>query len=125
MKLLHFGEESNFIIRPAQRLEITQFGEYKNLKQCYCYIKYLKSIGNIDISSYFIKKVLLTDKMKKMSMMENSLEWWDVSDTRLKYDAFDLMNEALKHPDLAIKFDSVFDLEALRKNKDIKFKSST
>ena len=74
MKLLHFGQENNFIIRPAQLLGVTSaFSGNETLRKCYARIKCLKSLLNINLNSYFVKKVLLTDEMKQKSQTESDL----------------------------------------------------
>ena len=80
MKILHYGDGGkNFLIRPIQQLGIETFAENKQLKDVYCHIKCLKAILDIDVSSYFIKKVLLTKEVKdkfknKMKLHEYSMD---------------------------------------------------
>ena len=68
MKAINFRqEENNFVIRPAQQLAIAStFDSEPFLKDVYCRLKYLKATLKVDISSYLIKKILLTDKMKEI-----------------------------------------------------------
>ena len=95
MKLLHFGTDKVFIIRPAQLLAVTsEFEENKLLKEFYCWIKCLKSLLCIDISSYFIKKVILTNEMKG----------------KIKGSYFDAYH-VLQHPDMKFHFKNVIDYE--------------
>ena len=59
MKLLHTDSDKNlFIHRPGQILAMENLQEPK-LKKAYCYLKALKNIMNVSISSYSLKKVLL------------------------------------------------------------------
>ena len=98
MKLLNYGPGNNFLVRPGQQLEITHFGTNPTLKKCYCYVKILKCALNVDLSSYFVKKVLLTDEMLRKS--------------RERYiDPEKLLFEALHHPDLRPSFEGKIDYE--------------
>ena len=95
MKLLHFGGENNFIIKPAPLLGVTSiFKESEPLKNCYIRMKYLKDILKVDLNSYFIKKVLLTDEMKAKAKKQSD---------------FELFEACLNHPDLRHKFKPFFD----------------
>ena len=74
MKILHYGEGGkNFLIRPIQQLGVAAFEDNKQLKDVYCYIKCLKTILDIDVNSYFIKKVLLTKAVKNKLKSKNQL----------------------------------------------------
>ena len=95
IKLLHFGTKRNFIIRPAQQLAVTkEFKENQRLKRVYCQIKCLKSLLGVNVNSYFIKKVLLTDVMKTKFNVEVDMYF---------------LYEALHHSELKIKFESIID----------------
>ena len=104
VKLLNFGPDRNFIIRPFQQLGVTkEFGENEALKAVYCQIKCMKELlGAEKISSYFIKKVLLSKAMKeKMKGLTNDIFL------------------ALQHPDLREKFEKVIDYEKWDKDEII------
>ena len=59
MKLLHTDSDKDlFILRPGQTLAMENLQEPK-LKKTYCYLKALKNIMKVSISSYSLKKVLL------------------------------------------------------------------
>ena len=93
MKLLHWGSERNFIIRPAQQLSVAkEFSGNRPLMMVYCSIKCLKSLLKVDISSYFVKKVLLTNEMKE-NIGQYKWGLW----------------HALHHPELKVKFENVID----------------
>ena len=91
MKLLNYGSEKNFLIRPAQQLEIHHFDQDKKLKATYCQLKCLKMMLKVDLSSYFIKKVLLSNRMQE----------------KLQINSFNDIYEALQHPDLRATFNPV------------------
>ena len=55
LKLLNYGQEQNFIIRPAQILGITNRIQDKKLMDVYSCIKCLKVVFNLKISYYLIK----------------------------------------------------------------------
>ena len=68
MKILHYhpteDKDSNVILRPAQRLKITEeFNSKPELKDVYVYLKCIKDILGLKVDSYFIKKVLLTSEV--------------------------------------------------------------
>ena len=99
MKLLNFGCDKNFIIRPAQILHVaSSLLNNDKLRKCYTRIKCLKSLLNVDLNSYFIKKVLLSDEMKEKSETLNE---------------FDLFSSCLYHPDFKHKFELFIDYEEL------------
>lgn len=65
MKILHYGRGKNFVIRPAQQLAITsEFESNYQLKMVYVHIKAVKTIYEANVSSYLIKKLLLTEEIK-------------------------------------------------------------
>ena len=108
MKLLHYGNGNNFIIRPAQQLAVTaEFEENEELKRVYCQIKCLKSLLRVEINSYFVKKVLLTDEMKGKIH-------------GLPFDIYTI----LQHPDLKAKFEQVIDYEELSPHSEIRILAS-
>ena len=102
MKLLHYEKENNFIIRPAQQLAVTsELEKNARLKHVYCEIKSLKSLLDVDISSYFVKKVLLTEEMK-LKIKGSGVQAY--------------LYTALQHPDLKDKFDQIIDYGMWREN---------
>ena len=78
MKLLHCGKENNFIIRPGQILDVETFKRRPKLKKVYTYIKCLKTMLKADVSSYEIKKVVLSKEVHSLKLngpaMKNVLE---------------------------------------------------
>ena len=65
MKLINYGDERNFVIRPAQVLGLTrEFRIKPEIKDVYMAIKCIKQIINVDIPSYLIKKIILMDEVK-------------------------------------------------------------
>ena len=95
MKIVNYGESQNFIIRPAQQLAIHELLD--GIKELYCDLKCLKIILDVDVSSYFIKKVILTDEIKK-KVKNNSTRIVNIFD-------------ALKHPALRAKFQGKIDFK--------------
>ena len=60
LKMLHFYSKKNFVIRPAQLLNVVDFSDYPpEVRQIYCMMKYLKQALRADIKSYLMKKVVL------------------------------------------------------------------
>ena len=67
MKLLHAeSDEDLFILRPGQTLAMQNLQEPK-LKRTYCYLKALKSLMQVKISSYELKKVLLLEEFSQLA----------------------------------------------------------
>ena len=89
MKLLNYESEKNFIIRPAQQMNIEQFSSNGKLKEIYARVKALKSYLKIDISSYFIKKIVLSENFKK-----------GFGDAEIRVGVFKLIS----HPDIRPSF---------------------
>lgn len=58
-----------------QLLGVTsEFRSHPELKEVYCYIKCLKTFLDVNINSYFIKKVLLSDEAKKALKEDSTTE---------------------------------------------------
>ena len=67
LKLLHAeSDEDLFILRPGQTLAMQNLQEPK-MKEAYCYLKALKNIMGLDISSYGLKKVLLLEDFSHLA----------------------------------------------------------
>ncbi len=75
LKLIHYGQENNFILRAAQRMDVTEFDNNPRLKIVYQNIKYLKSVLGIQLSSYLVKKVLFLDKGEIASGKLDPQDW--------------------------------------------------
>ena len=97
IKLINYGNEHNYIIQPAQHLDVTDFDDKWDLKQCYCMIKALKFYLDIDVSSYLIKKILLSKEFKGKKERVTSIE-------KVVYEAF-------CHPELKKEFSKFIDFE--------------
>ena len=114
MKIIHYGDGGrNFLIRPIQQLGVATFEDNKQLKDVYCHIKYLKTALDIDLNSYFIKKVLLTKEVKNKlkSDGKNMLLGSKMEVKNLHY--------CLNHPELKSRFNHVIDYEEWYKNDDV------
>ena len=96
MKLLHARSDQDcFILRPGQTLAMKNLRNPK-LKMTYCFLKALKSLMEVDLSSYSIKKVLLLEEFGER--------------TKEAKDAFELLFIALSHPHLMPSFQKVFEI---------------
>ena len=51
IKLLNYGNQDNFVIRPAQLLQLQSFRRFPILRRVYCHVKGLKTVLGIDLSS--------------------------------------------------------------------------
>ena len=87
LKLLHTESDNDvFILRPRQMLAMKNLKD-KKLKLTYSYLKALKGIMKVDISSYSIKKVLLLEEFTqqaKTSADSSHLLYLAVSHPHLK-----------------------------------------
>ncbi len=61
IKFLNYSDEKNYVIRPGQALDLKFFEKEEALKEAYIYLKALKRVLNVKVSSYFIKKVIFTE----------------------------------------------------------------
>ncbi len=75
IKLLNYGKTHNFIIHPAQRMQIETFNTDPKMKYLFCVIKYLKTVLKVDLSSYFIKKVILLETFREAMEQYEQFEW--------------------------------------------------
>ena len=67
MKLLQADSDHDlFILRPGQSLAMQNLQQPK-LKRTYCYLKALKSLMGVDLSSYQLKKVLLLEEFSQLA----------------------------------------------------------
>jgi hypothetical protein len=87
IKLLHHGPPPNYIIRPGQEIEISNFHSNDLLKKVYIHMKALKDLLNVGAKSYFMKKVVLCPEFIAKS-----------KESTVRFD--ELLFEALSHRDL-------------------------
>ncbi len=108
MKLLNYGSESNYIIRPGQIKDDRQAKAVRQhpqkkieevINEVYISIKGLKSILGVDVDSYFIKKVV---RLKEITHMILDLDAAKVGLPRKVFDVLDL-------PELRDHFKKVID----------------
>ena len=92
-KLLHAqSDRDQFILRPGQTLAMSSLQE-KRLKETYCFLKALKVVMTLRLSSYSLKKVLLLEDFMRHS--------------KLAQDEVDLLYTAINH----LHFKSFFEDE--------------
>ena len=58
LKTMTFTEGQNHHVKPAQEITATKFSSPR-MKEIYTYIKFLKAVLSMDLSSYWVKKELL------------------------------------------------------------------
>jgi hypothetical protein len=51
LKLLHYGNERNYILLPGQSLDVERFSK-NNLKTIYSYLKALKTLLDVPVKSF-------------------------------------------------------------------------
>ncbi len=105
LKLLHYGSENNYVIRPAQMLRVVDFSGYPTLcKEVYCIMKYLKTVLKVDVKSYFLKKVVLRKEIVQMAEKSKRVE--------------KPLFEAMTYPAVKKVFESKVDYKQWKKNMD-------
>ena len=65
IKLLNYGDENNYIIRPAQEMQVQDFQSNQILKGAYLRIKALNTILKAGVKSYLVKKILMLPEFKE------------------------------------------------------------
>ena len=81
-KQINCHMEKSFYVKPGQILGGKKI-EHKGMRKAYCYLKALKKILCLDISSFWIKKQLMSRPFRRMAD-----EWGDLPDCIL----FDIMH---------------------------------
>ena len=120
MKILHYGDGGkNFLIRPIQQLGVATFEENKQLKDVYCHIKCLKTILDIDVNSYFIKKVLLTKAVKNKVKSKKRLDGHLIDPDNEKKLLMKNLHYCLNHAELESKFNHKIDYVLWDKNDQV------
>ena len=115
IKLLHHGPTNNCIIRPAQIMQIqNEFIDNPVMRLIYCYMKCLKHILEVDIKSYFLKKVLLRNEFKSNIELHLQSANAQAKPVFLNGTLFDVMS----FPDIRVKFESKIDFKKWNQSLD-------
>ncbi len=110
MKLLNYGSQNNFIIRPGQIKDDRQAKSEQHhpelkieqiVNEVYITIKGLKSILCVDVDSYFIKKVVRLEEVTRMILDQDAAK---MGLPRKVFDVLDL-------PELRGYFENVIDFK--------------
>lgn len=72
LKTINFHEEKYHHVRPAQPSTKGVKFQSDRMKEMYCYIKYLKKLLDLDLSSFWVKKELLKPEYQSIMDMNNS-----------------------------------------------------
>ncbi len=65
LKLLHYGPDCSYVIRPGQVLDVKTFSDSTKMKEVYICTKALLKLQREDhVKSYLIKKIVHTSTMK-------------------------------------------------------------
>lgn len=91
VKLLHFGPEDNYVIMPGQTLDMEKLIGEPVLNRTYCFIKALKDVLDLDVKSYFVKKILLRPEFIPVALKS--------------VNEYECLYEVLCHPELRPKFE--------------------
>ncbi len=65
IKLLNYHPDWNYVIRPGQGLSTKELRTNLVLRDVYIHVKTLKSLWSVDVKSYVIKKIILSEAMKE------------------------------------------------------------
>jgi hypothetical protein len=98
IKLLNYGPESNYVIRPCQEMRVENFQDSPKLKEIYQHMKALKEILSVDVKSYFLKKVSLLPEFKTKARVPEA-------------STMELLYDVLSYPDLKRRFAKQIDYE--------------
>ena len=100
IKILNYGNQNNFIIRPAQEMKVQVFQTNSILRQAYIHIKALKMVLGTDAKSYMVKKVLLLPQFDSLVTEGEKL----TSETQRRQCWMNLVYDVLNYPDLKKEF---------------------
>ena len=120
LKTMNFFEGRNHHIKPSQEFTETKFSS-ERMKCIYSYIKFLKKVLHLDLSSYWVKKELL--KPEYQSILDSCTKGVNLvfrpsnaDSSGISNIAFDMDDVALvrilTQPEFKIKFESKIDFEA-------------
>lgn len=76
LKTMNFEEGKNHHIKPAQEFTKAKFSS-ERMREIYSYIKFLKKVLNIDLSSYWVKKELLKQEYETILKSCTTEDIWD------------------------------------------------
>ncbi len=66
LKLLNYNSTGpNYVIRPGQKVDLSHMEEHGSTKKVYTHLKALKTVLQLDVSSYYIKKNILAFLQEK------------------------------------------------------------
>ena len=108
LKTMNFTEGRNHHVRPAQPPTDEKKFTSERMKLIYCYVKFLRKVLRLDISSYWAKRELLKDKYN--SILESS----GTNDVALV--------RVLSQPEFASQVSGKIDLQDSNENGCIKLK---
>ena len=115
LKLLHYGSDDNYIIRPGQKIDATDdFKEYPLLKKVYICIKGLKDLLEVPAKSYFVKQVVLLPQYKTKAE-----ELAKQGQPELN----EMIYEVLSHPDLKRLFGEEGDMSYQKRSRKRKLEN--
>ena len=93
IKISHFGPVKPFGIRPGQTLSCDVFfDEGSRFYEIYCFVKTLKTICKASVSSFFLKKIMLSPELQVM-LGKNK-----------KFDRYEILFQVLSHPEVKEEF---------------------
>ena len=122
LKLLNYGDDSNFIIQPAQEMEVQDFQTNEILHEAYIHLKALNTVLDVGVKSYMLKKILLLPDFKKTSwkrIEDNALWGQTYEDERMMRECWqELVYDVTHHPDLRPRFEKKIDFRRWQKRSD-------
>ena len=105
LKLINYGEEDNYIIQPAQEMNVQDFQSNEILRLAYVNFKALKTVLGADVKSYLAKKIFLLPEYKRKAV--GGLLSLDAYTCELFWQ--ELLFEILQHPEMRRAFETKID----------------
>ena len=113
LKTMNFLEGRNYHIKPAQEFTEAKFSS-KRMRDIYSYIKFLKKVLNLDLSSYWVKKELLKPQYETIldsCTTDLTLRYDDTGHT-VEVDKDDkALVKIISQPEFKIKVESKIDIQ--------------
>ena len=111
--MINYGPEENYIIRPAQEMDIQVFPNNDILRQAYVTFKALKTVLGVEVKSYLAKKIFLLPEFKQKA--ETGLIPTDLFAREQNW--HEILYDILNHPELKRSFEDKIDFEKWKKEE--------
>ncbi len=118
LKLLNFGQGANYVVRPSQKLKTSLIWKDQRAKTLYTYLKTVKKVLGLKVSTFFIKKCLVMFlRTRRISFAGLKLDSDELLGPLAKvYELARNLLEVMTQPDIMHIFSEVIDLHQWRRN---------